>query len=103
MAEQPDRQQILFLSLVQSLVSNAWIYLGKMKNPVNGSTAIKLDEASLTIDMLEMLLNKTKGNLSDDERRFLERSLSDLKINFVEAKMHTPAAEKPKEESQSQS
>ncbi len=101
MAEQPDRQQILFLSLVQSLVSNAWIHLGKMKNPVNGATAVKLDEASLTIDMLEMLLKKTKGNLSDDERRFLERSLSDLKINFVEAKMRAPSPEKPKEEFQS--
>jgi len=101
MAEQPDRQQILFLSLVRSLVSNAWIHLGKIKNPVNGTTTVKLEEASLTIDMLEMMLAKTKGNLSEDEKRFLERSLSDLKMNFVEAKMHAPGTEKPEEKSQS--
>ncbi|MCK9245244.1 MAG: DUF1844 domain-containing protein [Candidatus Marinimicrobia bacterium] len=92
---QPDRQQILFLSLVQSLVSSAWIQLGKMKNPGTGAAEIKLEEASITIDMLEMLLNKTKGNLADDEKRFLERALSDLKMNFVEAKLKAPTTEKP--------
>jgi len=99
---QPDRQQILFLSLVQSLVSSAWIHLGKIKNPGTESTTVKLDEASVTIDMLEMLLNKTQGNLSDDEKRYLERSLSDLKMNFVEVKLKTPATEKSTDQ-QSQS
>ncbi|HQK11959.1 MAG TPA: DUF1844 domain-containing protein [Candidatus Marinimicrobia bacterium] len=99
---QPDRQQILFLSLVQSLVSSAWIHLGKMKNPVTGTNSIELEEASMSIDMLEMLHNRTQGNLSDDEKRFLENALSDLKINFVEAKLHQSAAsEKPNEESHS--
>ncbi|HPD25609.1 MAG TPA: DUF1844 domain-containing protein [Candidatus Marinimicrobia bacterium] len=99
---QPDRQQILFLSLVQSLVSSAWIHLGKMKNPVTGTNSIELEEASVSIDMLEMLHNRTQGNLSDDEKRFLENALSDLKINFVEAKLHQSAAsEKPNEESHS--
>ncbi|HPY01209.1 MAG TPA: DUF1844 domain-containing protein [Candidatus Marinimicrobia bacterium] len=103
MAEkQPDRQQILFLSLVQSLVSSAWIHLGKMKNPATGAVSIELEEASVSIDMLEMLHNRTQGNLSDDEKRFLENALSDLKINFVEAKLHQSAAsEKPNEESHS--
>ena len=103
MAEkQPDRQQILFLSLVQSLVSSAWIHLGKMKNQVTGTNSIELEEASMSIDMLEMLHNRTQGNLSDDEKRFLENALSDLKINFVEAKLHQSAAsEKPNEESHS--
>ena len=103
MAEkQPDRQQILFLSLVQSLVSSAWIHLGKMKNPTTGADSIELEEASVSIDMLEMLHNRTQGNLSDDEKRFLENALSDLKINFVEAKLHQSAAsEKPNEESHS--
>jgi len=100
--KQPDRQQILFLSLVQSLASNAWIHLGKMKNPVTGTNSIELEEASVSIDMLEMLHNRTQGNLSDDEKRFLENALSDLKINFVEAKLHQSAAsEKPNEESHS--
>jgi hypothetical protein len=49
-----------------------------------------------------MLHNRTQGNLSDDEKRFLENALSDLKINFVEAKLHQSAAsEKPNEESHS--
>ncbi len=100
--KQPDRQQILFLSLVQSLVSSAWIHLGKMKNPVTGTNSIELEEASMSIDMLEMLHNRTQGNLSDDEKRFLENALSDLKINFVEAKLHQSAAsKKPNEESHS--
>ncbi|MFH1213135.1 MAG: DUF1844 domain-containing protein [Candidatus Neomarinimicrobiota bacterium] len=85
-----DRKQILFLSLVQSLASNAWIHLGKIKNPISGTMTVNLTEASLTIDMLEMLHEKTKGNLSDDERRLLERSVGDLKMNFVEAKLHAP-------------
>lgn len=82
-----DSKEILFLSLVQSLATSAWIHLGKQQSPVTRKIEVNLDEASFTIDMLEMIREKTKGNLSEQESQILERSLSDLKINFVEEKM----------------
>ena len=82
-----DKNQILFLGLVQSLTANAWIQMGKQKNPLSDKIERNLQEASFTIDMLEMLQVRTKGNLNDNESRILERTISELKMNYVDEKM----------------
>jgi hypothetical protein len=85
-----------FLALISGLASNAMQHLGKVMNPLTGKVERNLDLARETIDLLRMLREKTKGNLSDRETRSLEALLSSLQLNYVdEAKAE---AQKGKEE-----
>ena len=95
-----NKSMQLFMGLCTSLVSQAWMQLGKIKNPMTDEINIDLNAASLTIDMLTMLKEKTKGNISDDEAKILDQSISELKMNFVVSKENeeTPE-EKPVEDS----
>ena len=81
-----NKNMQLFMGLCTSLVSQAWMQLGKIKNPMTDEINIDLNAASLTIDMLTMLKEKTKGNISDDEAKILDQSISELKMNFVVSK-----------------
>ena len=83
----PDQNELMFIGLLQSFVSSAWIQLGKQENPLTGKTETNLKEAQFTIDMLEMIGAKTEGNLSDKEQHILKSSLSKLKMDFVELSM----------------
>ena len=73
----------LFMTLVSSLASQAWIQLGKIKNPITDKIEKDLGAASMSIDMLSMIQEKTKGNLEDYESQLLEKTLNDLRMNFV--------------------
>ncbi len=73
----------LFITLISSLSSQAWIQMGKIKNPVTDKIEKNLDAASMSIDMLAMIQEKTKNNLDEYENKLLEQSLNDLKMNFV--------------------
>ena len=62
------------------------VQMGKLANPMTQKIEREMEAAQVTIDMLDMLKEKTKGNLTDEESKFLEQSLADLKLNFVEEK-----------------
>ena len=88
----------LFITLISSLSSQAWIQMGKIKNPVTDKLEKNLDAASMSIDMLSMIQEKTKNNLDEYESKLLEQSLKDLKMNFVFEKNSNPEKEpEPKE------
>ena len=76
----------LFMGLCTSLVTQAWMQLGKIKNPMTDKIETDLDAASLTIDMLGMLKEKTKGNISDDETKILDQSINELRMNYIMSK-----------------
>ena len=76
----------LFMGLCTSLVTQAWMQLGKIKNPMTDKIENDLDAASLTIDMLGMLKEKTKGNISDDETKILDQSINELRMNYIMSK-----------------
>ncbi len=76
----------LFDQLISSLVHSAWVFLGKIKNPVNDELERNLDQAQVQIDMLDMLYKRMKGNLTDNEDQYLEHLIRELKMNFVEEK-----------------
>lgn len=76
----------LFMGLCSSLVTQAWMQLGKIKNPISDKIETNLEAASLTIDMLSMLIEKTKGNISDEEVKILEQSINELRMNYVTSK-----------------
>jgi hypothetical protein len=85
MAEQANKGPIDFYTFVLSLGSSAFVHLGDAPHPETGTPAPPdLLLAKQTIDILAMLRDKTKGNLTPEEERFLESLLTDLKIRFVE-------------------
>lgn len=77
----PDEQ--LFLSLVADLVTQTWIALGKIKNPVSDQIERSVPAAAMLIDMLDMLVRKTDGHRSPEEDQMLSESLKQLKLNYV--------------------
>ncbi|HMS33744.1 MAG TPA: DUF1844 domain-containing protein [Ignavibacteria bacterium] len=79
-----DKNKQLFFSLIYSFQMQTMMQLGKLANPVTGTIEKELDGAQVTIDMLDMLKAKTKGNNSEDENRFLDQVIADLKLNYVE-------------------
>ena len=93
-----DKNTQLFMGLCSSLVTQAWMQLGKIKNPMTDKVETDLDAASLTIDMLGMLKDKTKGNISDDESKILDQSISELKMNYVMSKEKNDKPEESSEE-----
>ena len=76
----------LFMGLCSSLVTQAWMQLGKIKNPMTDEINIDLEAASLTIDMIVMLKHKTKGNISDEETKIIDQSINELRMNFIASK-----------------
>ena len=79
-------EQQLFDQLISSLVHSAWVYLGKVKNPMNDKLEKNIDQASIQIDMLDMLFKRMTGNLSEQEDQYLSHIIRELKMNFVEEK-----------------
>jgi|YNPNPStandDraft_1061719.scaffolds.fasta_scaffold106800_2 hypothetical protein len=79
-----DLPPVNFATFVISLSSSALIHLGLAEDPVTGKIDRDLALARQTIDILGMLQEKTRGNLSEDESRLLESILFDLRIRFVE-------------------
>ena len=79
-------EQQLFDQLISSLVHSAWVYLGKVKNPMNDKLEKNIDQASVQIDMLDMLFKRMTGNLSEEEDQYLSHIIRELKMIFVEEK-----------------
>ena len=74
-----------FATFVLSLGSSALAYLGEMADPVSGTLTRDLPMAKQTIDIIAMLLEKTKGNLSDAEDKLVQGLLYDLRVKYVDA------------------
>lgn len=80
----PPRQAALFLQLVLGLQQSAMIALGKLMNPITRSLEKNLEMARDTIDTLEAIEARTRGNLEPDEERVLRQVLTDLRMNYVD-------------------
>jgi len=79
-----ENRQLLFKQLVMQNQQMAMISLGKVKNPVSDRFEKNLEYAKLSIDTLDMLIQKTKGNLSEYEEKLLTETVNQLKIFYVE-------------------
>ncbi len=71
-------------TLVLSIGSSAAIALGLAPEPATGKSMKDLNIAKFNIDLLMVLQNKTKNNLSADEVQFLSRIISDLQMKYLE-------------------
>ena len=85
-----DVHKTMFVHLVLMLSSSAMQQLGKLVNPAIGKAQISLEGAQFTIDLLDALEAKTRGNLDKDEQRLMTETLMTLKMNFVETMESTP-------------
>jgi len=72
-----------FNLLILSLSSNAFMQLGEIPDPTTGRTETNLDAARHTIDMIETLRAKTRGNLTAEEEHLISEILSELKLAYV--------------------
>ena len=75
--------EINFASFIFSLNSSALVHLGLVEEPTSGKKLKNLPLAKQTIDILGMLEEKTRGNLTDDEEKLLKNILHDLRIMYV--------------------
>src|SRR5579885_2072787 len=74
-----------FIEFVLMHAQHAALCLGQIPNPGTGQPEINLDLARLFIDQLEMIQEKTRGNLSSDESAVLRNTLANLQMAYVEA------------------
>lgn len=78
----PDK--VDFDHLLEVLVTQSLMYMGGFPDPQTGQAMVALDLAKFHIDLLGVVEEKTKGNLSDEEHERLTGVLSELRARFVE-------------------
>jgi hypothetical protein len=79
-----QKYQLLFTQLIVMFHAATMQQLGKVKHPVTEKLEKNIEAAENTIDILDMLQAKTKGNLSPDEDMLLTQILQELKLTFVQ-------------------
>lgn len=79
-----SKKEQLFMYLVGTFQSSAWIALGKIKNPMTEKSKVNIEQASFYIDLLDMMQEKMKGNLTDYEEQMLINTVSELKLNLID-------------------
>ena len=80
-----DKNDQLFMQLLYMFHTSAMQGLGKIADPT-GQVSRNLEYVSQTIDLMGMLKEKTKGNISEDIEKVLDGMLSELKLNYVDEK-----------------
>ena len=94
-----DKNTQLLLYLISSFEMAALQQMGKIKNPLIDKIEKDLHQAQYSIDLLDMMKDKTKGNLTSDEQKFLDHVLGQLKLNYIdEIDKEKKENEKQKEE-----
>jgi hypothetical protein len=84
MSAEEKKPTIDFYTFILSMGSSAFMYLGDVPSPETGEAIpANLPLAKQTIDLLEMLSEKTRGNLTPEEEKFMENLLTDLRLRFV--------------------
>jgi len=80
-----DLPEVDFGTFLLSLASSALLHLGEIEHPELGKTEKNLPLARHTIEVIGMLGEKTRGNLTPDEQKLIEGLLYDLRLRFVAA------------------
>jgi hypothetical protein len=95
-AEGPKHPPIDFGNFVMSLAHSTLVALGEVEHPELGETDVDLPTAEHTIQILEMLKEKTQNNLEPEEEKLLGSLLYELRISFVNVsakKVDTPSSD----------
>jgi hypothetical protein len=81
----PPLPEVNFASFIYSLSTSALVHLGEIPEPITEKMDKNLPLAKQTIDILGILQEKTKGNLSQEEENLLNNFLYDLRMRYVKA------------------
>ena len=92
-----DKNDQLFMQLLYMFHTSAMQGLGKIADPT-GQVSRNLEYVSQTIDLIVMLKEKSKGNISEDIEKVLDGMLSELKLNYVDEKGKPEQKEEVKKE-----
>src|SRR2546427_8411610 len=84
-----------FIEFVMMHAQNAALFLGQIPNPRTGEPEINLDLARMFIDQLEMIQEKTRSNLTNEETTVLRNALSNLQMAYVEVARESGRARPP--------
>lgn len=84
----------LFGGLIESLASQALMFMGAMRDPMTGAAHQDFQQSQAMIEMLAMLEEKTKGNLAKEEADMLKQVLDEVRMHFV--RLTTPPPPGPK-------
>ena len=84
-----------FIEFVLMHAQNAALFLGQIPNPKTGAPEVNLDLARMFIDQLEMVQEKTRGNLTTEEAKVLSNALSNLQMAYVEVAREPGIARPP--------
>lgn len=79
-----DLPEVDFSTFLLSLGHSVLVHLGQAAPPEGERSEVSLPLARQTIDLLQLLAEKTKGNLSGTEERLIEQLLYDLRLRYVE-------------------
>jgi hypothetical protein len=79
-------KQTDFSTFVLSLASSVMVHLGRVPDPTGAAPAPNLDLARHSIDLLAMLEDKTRGNLTPEETQLMSRVLHDTRMAWLEEK-----------------
>lgn len=77
--------QLTFSTFILSLSTSVLVSLGELPDPLKNEESLNLPLAKQTISLIEMLNDKTKGNLAEEEERLVSNILYDLRMKYVEA------------------
>ena len=83
--QKAELPEISFANLILSLSTSALIQLGEIQDPMAQKDEKNLPLAKQTVDLISLLQQKTKGNLTPDEEKLVESVLYDLRMRYVKA------------------
>jgi len=81
-AEEPKK--VSFPMFLSTLGMQALIALGELENPADGKKSTQLPQAEYMIDLIGLIQEKTRGNLTDQENSMIQELLYELRMRFVE-------------------
>jgi hypothetical protein len=92
MSENPQEPgEVTFIGFVLSLAHTAAVHFSDVADPVSGQMGqVNLGAAQQIIDILALLEEKTRGNLTAEERQLLEQIVYELRLRYVEATKTAP-------------
>jgi hypothetical protein len=84
-----------FAGLVESLASQALMFMGAIRDPMSGAAHQDFGQAQAMIDILQMMEEKTQGNLAKEENEMLRQALDEVRMHFVRLSQPPPAPRSP--------
>ena len=93
--ERPQLPPVDFSAFIAELGTTAFAYLGGLQNPETKEFFVDLEMAKRTIDTIDLLKEKTKGNLTVPESNLLDNTLYNLRMTYIRIANNPPPPPTP--------